>query len=86
MKFHAKSILFPDRKRLRLGDRLEVQEDVNSCFKNVAATDIPVTGPVLKGKTQALARQSGVQDFEASSRWLILSEKKKNFTKYCPRQ
>jgi hypothetical protein len=69
MKLYERSAFCPDRKRLHLGDRQEVERgrkhvvlDCSSC---------PVMGPVLRENYREFARQTGVQDFGTSSGWLF---------------
>ena len=60
----------PTRKRTRTALHSDVDEAVLIWFKQTLAMNVPINGPLLKSKANALAEELGINDWEASDGWL----------------
>lgn len=58
------------QKRKREGKDPDVEEALNQWFSIVTSRDIHVSGPVLKSKSEELAKKLGHNDFKATDGWL----------------
>lgn len=58
------------KKRNRTGKDSEVEESLLIWFEKATAKNLPVTGPILSEKAEALARRLGKLDFKATDGWL----------------
>ena len=60
----------PIRKIARTALHSDVAEAVLIWFKQALAKNVPINGPLLKSKANALAEELGINDWEASDGWL----------------
>ena len=70
LKDRSKLDLAPTRKRARSSKRSDVDEAVLIWFKQALSSGVPVSGPLLKTKANGLARELGIDDWEASDGWM----------------
>ena len=60
----------PKTENLKGGSYEKLDQAVYKYFLNVRSQNIPVSGPVLKGKAKAYARQRQIANFKGSDGWL----------------
>ena len=62
--------LAPTRKSAQSLKHSDVDEAVLIWFKQVLSSGVPVSGPLLKTKANGLARELGIDNWEASDGWM----------------
>ena len=62
--------IVPTRKRARSTKHSDIDEAVMIWFKQALSSNVPVGGPLLKTKANELAKQFGINDWEASDGWM----------------
>jgi hypothetical protein len=64
------SVFVPSRKRMRMAQYEDVDTAVYKWFQDVRSRNVPLSGPLIRGKALEFAKMLEVENFQASVGWL----------------
>jgi len=65
-------------KQLRTAQHLDLEEAVLGWFRKQRLANVPVSGPMLKVKTEQLAEGMKMEDFKCSASWILSFRQRHN--------
>ncbi|XP_022173889.1 tigger transposable element-derived protein 4-like [Myzus persicae] len=65
-------------KQLRTAQHIDLEEAVLAWFKKQRLANVPVSGPMLKVKTEQLAEGLKMEDFKCSASWILSFRQRHN--------
>ncbi|NP_001233106.1 uncharacterized protein LOC100568560 [Acyrthosiphon pisum] len=65
-------------KQLRTAQHKDLEEAVLAWFKKQRLANVPISGPMLKAKTEQLAEGLKIEDFKCSASWVLSFRQRHN--------